>query len=390
MKVLYIHQYFNTPDERGSLRSYYLSRELVKNGYQVTVITAHNQDHKIRKTVDGIQVIYLPVSYSNHMNFSKRGMAFIRFVILAILESMRQRKIDFCYVMTTPLSTGMVALFNKFILSRPYFFEVGDLWPQVPMDMGLLQGAWKQKLLTKLEGVFYRNARGLIGLSEPITSHLHSKVPNVPSQTVYNISDCERFVPSKKKDDLLEKYDVRNQFVISYTGTFGLANNLSEVIDFAKKVEDLPVKFLLVGDGAEKAKVVELIRRRGSANIRVYDSMSKSQLQEVINVTDAMFVSFAPYNSLHNGSPNKFFDALAAGKLVITNFGGWIGELITKEQCGFVAGKDESFRTQLIKFINNQKKLAEYKTNSRYLAEQRFDLKIQSKNQQEFIKQLFS
>lgn len=390
MRILYIHQYFKTPSDGGSLRSYYLAKELVKAGHQVVMLTAHNHPEKTQRNIEGIEVIYFPVGYSNQMDFSTRGKAFLKFMVLACMESLRQRKIDLCYVMTTPLSTGVIALFNKFIMSRPYIFEVGDLWPKVPIDMGLLKGRRKQKFLLWMEKVFYRNAKGLVGLSPPITQHLQSIAPKVASQTVYNISACSEIEISKKQPSLEQKYGVENQFVISYAGTFGLANRLEGWIAFAKEVESLPIKFLMVGDGAEKPKFCELIAQIGLKNIEVFEYMDKVQLQEVVNITDAMLVSFAPYDSLHTGSPNKFFDALAAGKLVITNFGGWVGEIITEKQCGFYAEDRASFKLQLSDFLDDKEKLKTFQNNARCLAEKRFDLSIQSHNQQTFIQKLFS
>ncbi|UXX80283.1 glycosyltransferase family 4 protein [Reichenbachiella carrageenanivorans] len=376
-KILYIHQYFKSPADGGSLRSYYLARALSAH-FQVTMITAYNGSTRHKKNVDGIDVVYLPVAYANEMSFSRRGWAFVRFMILAMLESCRHRNIDLCYVMTTPLSTGVVALFNKWVLGRKYIFEVGDLWPQVPIDMGLLQGVWKQKMLKVAERLFYQKASGLVGLSEPITAYLQSVAPAVSCETVYNIADCDRFIPASKNR-------IQNQFVISYTGTFGLANDLAQIIDWAEAVQDLPVRFVLVGDGAEKLKVTEWVKTKGLNHVAIYDTMGKEEVQEVVNATDAMLVSFADVPSLHTGSPNKFFDALAAGKLVVTNFGGWIGDLIVREKCGFFASSPAAFREQLEVFLSDKEQLQTYQSNARQLAEERYSLAIQSSVQMDYI-----
>lgn len=386
-KLLYIHQYFKSPTDGGSLRSYYLARALAAH-FQVTMITAHNGSKKQIKIVDGIEVIYLPVAYANEMDFSRRGWAFVRFMMLAMVESCRHQKVDLCYVMTTPLSTGIIALFNKWVLRRKYIFEVGDLWPTVPIDMGLLQEKWKQKMLKIAERLFYQNASGLVGLSEPITAHLQSIAPSVPCETIYNIADCERFRPADEKMEWVEKYGVQDRFVISYTGTFGLANDLCRVVDWAEQVQELPVQFVLVGDGAEKEKVAALVKARGLTHVDLYDAMSKEAVEEVVNISDAMLVSFADVPSLHTGSPNKFFDALAAGKLVVTNFGGWIGSLLSQYQCGFVASDSESFRNQISDFLQDDQKLKAYQANAQRVAKDKFDLKVQSKIQQDFIERI--
>ena len=53
-----------------------------------------------------------------------------------------------------------------------------------------------------------------------------------------------------------------------------------------------------------------------------------------MNVTDASFVCYKPFNILETGSPNKFFDGLAAGKLILLNFQGWLKNEIEEHQCG--------------------------------------------------------
>ena len=77
MKVLYIHQYFNTPEDGGGTRSYEFAKKLVKLGHKVTMITSSNEANNIKKIIEGINVVYLKVSYSNHMSFKRRLLSFI-------------------------------------------------------------------------------------------------------------------------------------------------------------------------------------------------------------------------------------------------------------------------------------------------------------------------
>jgi hypothetical protein len=63
MKILYIHQYFNTYADGGSSRSYYLSKALTASGHKVEVITSHNRKQYTKSVVEGITVHYLPVYY---------------------------------------------------------------------------------------------------------------------------------------------------------------------------------------------------------------------------------------------------------------------------------------------------------------------------------------
>ena len=74
MHVIYLHQYFNTPEMSGSTRSFEIGRRLVAAGHQVDIITSW-QEPTVRKgwfttDVAGMRVHWLPVRYSNHMSIS--------------------------------------------------------------------------------------------------------------------------------------------------------------------------------------------------------------------------------------------------------------------------------------------------------------------------------
>lgn len=352
---------------------------MVQQGYEVTMITGHNLP-KEEKFIDGIRVIYLHVPYYNAFKFWRRIWAFMSYVWKACTTSAREESVDFCYVMTTPLTTGFIATFNRLFFKRPYFFEVGDLWPVVPIEMEFIR-AWPLKWLTlRMEAYFYRKALGNIGMSPPISEYIQSIAPEVPIETIYNLSDCELFRPNNKAER-------GEDFVICYTGTFGLANDLSRIIHVAEQIQDEPVRFVFIGAGADKPMIQEMVAERKLKNVEIRDFSNKQEMARLLNDSEAIFISFANYESLFTGSPNKLFDGLAAGKLIITNFKGWIGDLITEEECGFYFDHEssESFMQQIRPFLHDHEKLLTYQRNSRELAESRFDLSLQSEKFLHFI-----
>ena len=83
MKILYIHQYFVTPEERGGTRSYWIAKELVKCGHEVVVITSRSSIKGYeRKKIEGIDVLYLGNNYNNYMSKWQKVKSFLRFVRL--------------------------------------------------------------------------------------------------------------------------------------------------------------------------------------------------------------------------------------------------------------------------------------------------------------------
>ena len=122
MKIIYLHQYFKTPEEGGPIRSFYLAKGLVDHGIEVEMITAHNKYSKVIKEIYVINLHYLPVHYDNSLNFKQRVITFLKFMYMAIDEAATIKGADLCYATSTPLSIGLAAIKIKEKFSIPYYF----------------------------------------------------------------------------------------------------------------------------------------------------------------------------------------------------------------------------------------------------------------------------
>ena len=108
--VIYIHQYFKTPEEGGALRSYHISRSMVERVLRLEIITSHNELKYKQKIIDGIHVHYLPIHYSNNLSAAKRYISFFTFVLAAIKLSYKLQKPDLLYATSTPLTIGLISI----------------------------------------------------------------------------------------------------------------------------------------------------------------------------------------------------------------------------------------------------------------------------------------
>ncbi|WP_162556017.1 glycosyltransferase family 4 protein [Reichenbachiella versicolor] len=383
MRIFYYHQFYNTPQEGGSLRSYYLSNYLSKKGHQVTVITSDISGQKRTNTINNVEIIYLPVKFDNSYRFWKRIWAYLKYALLAIWWSLRKNETESLnYVMTTPLSTGLIALFCKKFKNTDYIVEVGDLWPRVPIEMGYFKASWIQDLLYGFEKKFYQTAKGSVGLSPPITKHIRDIAPNVPIETIYNMADLDLFKMTAKK------HLHQQTFTITYAGNFGIANDLCRMIPIIEDVQHLPIRFLFIGDGAEQSQMKNLAK--GLSNCEFLGHLSKEGVCNQLTKSDAMLISFANYDSLFTGCPNKLFDAFAAKLIVITNFGGWTKDLIETEGVGFSFQHDSTkdFVNKISPFLKDQALLKNAKLKSELLGKERFSIPKQANLLTAFIENL--
>lgn len=390
VKVLIIHQYFRTPEEGGALRSYYLANALVKAGIEVSIITTHNSPEVYSTTCEGIAVHYLPVVYNNSFGFFRRVNSFLRFVLSIVREAGRFRDVDCCYAISTPLTTGLAAMWIQWRYNIPFVFEVGDLWPEAPVQMGVVRNPVLKFILYSLERWIYRSARGVVALSEAIQEPIRRLVPSKPMAVLPNMADITYFRPSGNLLEAKKKYGVEGRFVIAYIGTLGKANGLDYLLDCLKasKLAHQPVHLLLAGEGAEHDRLLQRIQSESLTNVTLLPFQTRDGVRDLLNAADAIFVSFLPLPVLETGSPNKYFDGLAAGKLVVINFGGWVKREIEAHRCGVALdGKDAAaFATMLAPFLADSSLLASYQQAARTLAETTYSRDTVGENLVRFLR----
>ncbi len=378
MKLLYIHQYFKTPDEGGANRSYYMAKALIEAGHEVTMLSAHDGTKLLKKRIEGIEVIYLPVPYNNNFSFWQRLSAFFAFIQQSKAWLKGQHNFDKCIATSTPLTVGKIALWLDRTYKVPYVFEVRDIWPEAPIQMGAIKSSFLKAYLRRLEKQIYQGAEQIIALSPGTRNHIEHVIGNKEVRLIPNVADCTFFNEVFEKDPDLEiHFGVQHKFVITYFGAVGPVNDLMSLIKCAELCKDLPVRFLVMGQGQSLPSIKHYVKERALANVFFIPYGTKHDVKDVLNITDACYVSFLHKPILRTNSPNKFFDAIASGKMVITNIQGWIRGLVEKRHFGIYADSDipSELREKLIPFINSPELLRKYQKNARTTAEQFFDRK---------------
>lgn len=373
MRVVLLHQYFKTPGEGGGVRSWYLARALLTAGHRVEVVTAWNRKEKQCLTVDGITVHYLPVYYQNEFGFFRRVLAFLSFTFSAARKILSLPKPDVVYAMSTPLTIGLVARYIKWKKNVPYIFETGDLWPDVPIDMGYIKGHMLTRALKRVELGIYQHARNIVAMSPAMLTYFEKLGFGHKTVCVTNFADMSfgraEAVPVKL-------------FTITYTGTLGKANRLDYLLDLAteaKKRELRNLRVVMMGQGAEKERLMKIVEETKLDHVLFIDHSSKAAAIQLMRESTMAYLSFAPFEKLWTGSPNKYFDALAIGKPVLCNFGGWIAEEIDREQCGAVyqPGRPDQFFDDVWPKLQSEAVLAQMGHQAHRLAGDKYSLEKQ-------------
>lgn len=260
----------------------------------------------------------------------------------------------------------------------PYWFEVGDLWPDAPIELGYIRSPLFKWALYRFERNIYRKAIGVVALSEPIRQAVEKKSPDSRIEVIPNVSDCDFYKPEAKNPTTELKYSITNKFVVSYMGALGAANGLQHLLRCAQAVRNLPVHFMICGDGAELDMLKEAASRMNLNNVTFTGLLNRSGVAEALGSSDAVFVSYRPARILETGSPNKYFDGLAAGKLMIVNVGGWIRAEVESSQCGFFVdpAEPETFVHKVKPYLQDKQRLTTAQQRARELAEKSYSRNI--------------
>ena len=376
VKVLILHQHFNTPDSGGPLRSYYLATALLDAGFEVAVITGGKGKKYQVTNCDGIEIHHLPVAYENRFGFYKRGISFVQYALGAVRVARTIENIGICYAISVPITVGQSAIWIRRFLKIPFIFEVGDLWPDAPVQLGFVRNPVLKESLYWLEKRIYSNARTVVALSEPIAAAIAGKSPATHVKVIPNMADTEFFTPTIRDTKLEDKYGVKEHFVVSYVGAIGFANGLDYFIECARASQqaNLPVKFLMCGEGAMRQQFKTVVQTLGLKNLTILPPAIRTEVKEILNVTDAAFICYRPFPILETGSPHKYFDGLAAGKLIIVNFKGWMKSEIEEAQCGIALDPrhPHTFTEAIKPFLGDANLLREYQSHARALAERKY------------------
>lgn len=369
MIVLYFHQHFTTPDGAGGTRSYEFARALIQRGHRVTMVCGRHdrsalalpwdaKERWFRGEIDGIDVIALPLNYSNSDGLLRRTQVFLRFAFRSIRIAFRERH-DVLFATSTPLTAALPGVVLKLFRPRSRFvFEVRDLWPELPKALGLrnpiLLGG-----MSLLEWLAYWTADACIGLAPGIVEGIKRRGPRgLPVAMIPNGCDLELFTPAKRST-LTVPGVAPGDFVAGFTGAHGVANGLDAVLDAAAELKlrgRIDIKLILIGDGKCKDDLIARAQREGLENCLFFASVKKTEIARVTASFHCGLQILADVPAFYFGtSPNKFFDYISSGIPIVINYPGWLAEIVASNDCGIaVRPRDPAALADALMFLADQ------------------------------------
>ena len=334
MNIWIFNHYAHPPDLPGGTRHYDLGRELVKRGHRVVIFATSFHHYLHRETrlrsgekwkvadVDGVRFVWIrtPPYWRNDW---RRVRNMVIFALRAWWLGRKLTKlvpeigkpdvvIGSSPHLLTPLAAYWVARHHR----MPFVMEVRDLWPQAIIDMGELSARNPVvRLLRMLEKFLYRRAERIITLGPQMREYI----------TACGISE-ERIVwiPNgvnlSRFDSAAMPEMSHGAFRVMYLGAHGQTNALDVLIRAAKILQDRghrEIRFILVGDGPEKPRLIGLAQALGLENVEFREPVPKDEVPKTLQEANALVITKEPVFFTFGGSINKLFDYMAASKPLI-------------------------------------------------------------------------
>lgn len=388
MHVLYFHQHFSTPLGSAGIRSYEMAKKLVERGHKVTMVCgsyggantgleSQFLKGKRKGIVEGIEVIEFDLAVSNSDGFIKRSMTFLKYAFKSIGVALT-KKYDVIFATTTPLTAGIPGILARWLRGKYFVFEVRDLWPELPKEMGVIKNPLMLAAMSALEWCSYRSAHRCIGLSPGIVEGIKKRgvktskveiVPNGCDLTIFS-GNVSAWRPEGVSD---------TDLMAIFTGTHGQANGLNSLLNAAAELRHrgrTDIKLVLIGQGRLKAELKERAEIEQLNNVIFLDPVNKAKLSELMRAADIGLQLLANVPAFYYGtSPNKFFDYISAGLPVLNNYPGWLAAMIKDNKCGYVIEPDNAvvFADALEHAANNKELLPKMGLRALTLAKRDFN-----------------
>ena len=362
MKILYVSQYF--PPEMGApaARADELSRHWARIGHDVTVLTGfpnhptglvpedwRSRFHRLHytETVDGVRIIRTWLWPLPNRKVHERIRNYASFCVSAAISGLALHKPQVIIATSPQLLVALSGWWLAFWKRVPFIFEVRDLWPESLAAVGAgNEGTVLHRTLGAIAGFLYHRADRVVVVTPAFKDHLirYWRVPAARISIVENGVETDLFRLDPTAMEVRKQLKLQDRFLICYIGTMGNAHGLDTLIDAAEQLQTaLPnAMFLLIGEGAEKERIIELAVARGLTNIQFLGQQPREQIPAYVSAADLCLVILKKTELFKTVIPTKLLEYMACERPVIVAVDGQARQIVEEADGGVFVEPENS------------------------------------------------
>jgi glycosyltransferase involved in cell wall biosynthesis len=333
MNIAYYSHYFVPEIGAPSARIHDLSREWLRAGDAVQVVTCfpnhptgtlypgYRKRFYQHELLDGIDVHRVWSYITPNKGFVKKTIGHVSFHPSAIVASrLKMKTTPDVFIGTSPtFFAAMAAEHVARARKRPFVMEVRDLWPALFVELGILKNRYAIAALEKLELSLYRKATRVVAVTEAFRQNLIERgVPEWKVRTIPNGADVDFWTERGEGRALRQRLGFEGQFVALYIGAHGISQGLTSVIDAATRLRDRrDIRFVFVGEGADKEKLVAHVARESLTNVSFFEPVGKEEVRAFYSMSDACLVPLRDIPLFETFIPSKMFEILSMERPIV-------------------------------------------------------------------------
>jgi glycosyltransferase involved in cell wall biosynthesis len=194
------------------------------------------------------------------------------------------------------------------------------LWPESIIAVGAMRKGPLIRAIEVLERFAYRNADLVVSVTDGFVPHIAARRGDKPVIVVKNGVDLTLFGDrDTNAADLFRKaHGLSGKFVAAYIGTHGMAHGLDIILEAGQRLVDRDdIRFLLVGDGAQRDALLAERDRRGLTNVIMLDQQPRASMPAIWGATNAALIILRQIDTFKTVLPSKMFEAMAIGCPII-------------------------------------------------------------------------
>jgi glycosyltransferase involved in cell wall biosynthesis len=355
VKFVVLTQFFAPEIGASQVRLAYFCRELAAAGHEVEIVTGmpHHPAGRIfpeyrgqfylRQNWEGLTIHRVWLYAASGSNL-KRLLSYASFCLTCLFGLMRAAKPDYIFVDSPPLFLGLPGWLAAKCWRVPLIFNVADLWPDSVRDLGVMRDGPLVNLAYRLERWIYRHSTVVTAVTEGIrNSLLRSK--GLPAEKVLflpNGVDTTLFQPSPPDEALKKRLGLAGKKIALYAGNHGYAGAVEQILYAAELLRNEPTfHFLLIGEGPEKQKLIEMAANLGLSNVTFHGQVPLEAMPAFVSISDMAIVTLRKSQVMAGARPAKAFVMMAGGKPIVLAAEGEAARLIQAAGAGIVVPPED-------------------------------------------------
>ena len=287
--------------------------------------------------MDGIKVVRVKSFIAPNRDRFRRILDFLSFLFTGFVGGLLQGRGDVVTATSPQFFTAVAGWLLGTVRRVPFVFELGDIWPASIIALGAMKPGWGLRMMERLELFLYRKSTAIAALTPAFKKNLMDRgIDGDKVAVVMNGVELSRYGPRPRDVKLSQEWNIADSFVIGYVGTHGMAHGLQNVLDAAELLRNKPrIRFLFVGDGAEKQSLEASARKRGLDDVIFQETKPKEMMPKVWSLCDVALVHLRDAPPMTEVIPSKIFEAMAMKlPLLLAAPMGDASRLITQECAG--------------------------------------------------------